>query len=424
MEFKSALPTNSDLAKTIVAFANDAGGDILIGVDDSTHQIVGIEEDLYPQMEEQVSNLIFDRCAPSILPEVSLAKMDEKALLRIKIYRGSQPPYYLKSEGKLTGTYIRVGSNNRLADEEILMELERRRHHVSFDSELLPQVELPSLHFDGFSQLLEEQTGEPLTDNVLKKLQLVKEEQGRILPTRALVLLSDNPQSDGLFANAKIECARFKGSSSEVFLDQKTIVGSIATQAEEAYNFVLRHINKGAHVEGVYTISRWEYPIDAIREVIRNAVVHRDYSLSGKDIKIAIYDDMVEVTSPGLIPPSIDFSDMMSRQSDARNKTIAPVFKHLSIIDQWGNGLKVIYDQLQNYPEIELRWKEVGMSLQVSFVKTMASKSEWMTQENSLVAQEDGLMTQENGQNTQKIPKKYPRNTQEIPKKNCQKPLV
>ncbi|MCQ2275137.1 MAG: winged helix-turn-helix transcriptional regulator, partial [Bacteroidales bacterium] len=349
------------------------------------------------------SNLVYDRCSPTILPEVSLAKVEEKALLRIKIYRGSQPPYYLKSEGKVAGTYIRVGSNNRLADEEILMELERRRHRVSFDSELLPQLELQALRFDGFSQLLEAQTGEVLDDNIMRKLQLVRVEQGCTFPTRALVLLSDSPQTDGLFANAKIECARFKGSSSEVFLDQKTIVGSIATQAEEAYNFVLRHINKGAHVEGVYTISRWEYPIDAIREVIRNAVVHRDYSLSGKDIKIAIYDDMVEVTSPGIVPPSIDFSDMLSRQSDARNKTIAPVFKHLGLIDQWGNGLKVIYDQLQDYPEIKFKWKEVGMSLQVSFVKTMASES--------------SSMTQENGQATQGLPKGYPRNTQEIPKK-------
>lgn len=78
----------------------------------------------------------------------------------------------------------------------------------------------------------------------------------------------------------------------------------------------------------------------AIREIIRNAIVHRDYSLTGKDVKVAIYDDMVEITSPGLLPPSIDYSAMESRQSDARNKVIAPVFKRLGIIDQWGNGLK------------------------------------------------------------------------------------
>ena len=91
--------------------------------------------------------------------------------------------------------------------------------------------------------------------------------------------------------------------------------------------------------------------------------------MTGKDIKVAIYDDMVEVTSPGLLPPSIDYSAMESRQSDARNKVIAPVFKKLGIIDQWGNGLKLVAEELKEYPEIEMRWKEVGLSFQVQFIK-------------------------------------------------------
>ena len=197
---------------------------------------------------------------------------------------------------------------------------------------------------------------------------MTKEYQGAVYPTIALVLFSDDELRNSLFHYAKVECARFKGVSSEEFIDQKSIFTNIATQAEEAYNFVLRHINKGGVVEGVYTLSRWEYPIKAIREVIRNAVVHRDYSLTGKDIKVAVYDDMVEITSPGLLPPSIDYAAMDSRQSDAKNKVIAPVFKLLGIIDQWGNGLKLIAEELKEYPEIEFRWKEVGLSFQVQFI--------------------------------------------------------
>ncbi len=78
---------------------------------------------------------------------------------------------------------------------------------------------------------------------------------------------------------------------------------------------------------------------------------------------------MVEITSPGLLPPSIDYAAMESRQSDARNKVIAPVFKRMGIIDQWGNGLKLIADELKEYPQIEFRWKETGLSFQVQFVK-------------------------------------------------------
>ena len=132
---------------------------------------------------------------------------------------------------------------------------------------------------------------------------------------------------------------------------------------------MLRHINRGATVKGVYTESRWEYPVVAIREALRNAVVHRDYSLAGKDIKVAIYDDMLEITSPGKLLPSIDFNEMDARQSDIRNKVIAPVFKKLGIIDQWGNGLKLIADELKAYPEIEFKWFEKGLQFQVQFLK-------------------------------------------------------
>lgn len=264
---------------------------------------------------------------------------------------------------------IRVGSTNRLADETLISELERRKRNISFDSEIIPDKPATELNIDSFKAIFKEKTGEEISEQTLKKLDLVKKMQGVEYPTNALILFSDDPLRTSLFHYAKVECARFKGISSEEFIDQKSITTNIATQAEEAYNFVLRHINKGATVEGIYTVSRWEYPVKALREVIRNAVVHRDYSLTGKDVKVAIYDDMVEITSPGLLPPSIDYAAMECRQSDARNKVIAPIFKRLGIIDQWGNGLKLIADEMKEYLNIELRWREVGLSFQVQFVK-------------------------------------------------------
>lgn len=368
LEFKNELPMNSDLAKTIVAFANDAGGEIYIGIDNN-RKISGLPEEDLPRIEEQISNMIYDRCYPTILPEISFLSIEDKHIIRIRIYRGSTPPYYLKREGKLKGTYIRVGSNNRLADESLIADLERNRRSISFDSEIVLEKTGNELNLDSFKEIYKEKTEEILDIQVLRKLELVKKEQEKEYPTNALILFSDDPLRQSMFPNAKIECARFKGTGTEEFIDQKSITSNIGMQAEEAYNFVLRHINKGATVEGIYTVSRWEYPVKAIREIIRNAVVHRQYSLRGKDIKVAIYDDMVEITSPGVLPPSIDYAAMESRQSDARNKIIAPVFKKLGIIDQWGNGLKLVAEDMKEYPNIELRWKEVGLSFQVQFVK-------------------------------------------------------
>ena len=369
LEFKETIPTRLGLPKTVVAFANDAGGEIYIGVRDNPREVTGLPEDKLVEFEEQISNIIYNCCYPTIIPDISFLTVEDKYLIRIIVYRGNMPPYYLKDKGKMKGTYIRVGSANRLAEASIIEELERKKRNISFDSEPAFDKLAAELDINEFKSFFHEKTGEELNTQSLKKLELIKEYQGIFYPTNALILFSDDELRNSHFYFAKVECARFKGTGTEEFIDQKSIQTNIALQAEEAYNFVLRHINKGSFVEGVYTQSRWEYPVKAIREVIRNAIVHRDYSLTGKDIKVAIYDDMVEVTSPGLLPPSIDYNAMEDRQSDARNRVIAPVFKLLGIIDQWGNGLKLIADELKTYPEIEFRWKEAGLSFQVQFIK-------------------------------------------------------
>ena len=188
LEFKGELPTNSDIAKTIVAFANDAGGDIYIGINDKPRQIIGLPEKELTQIEEQISNMIYDRCYPTILPEVSFLSVEEKHLIRICIYRGSMPPYYLKEKGKLKGTYIRVGSTNKLADESIIASLERKRRNISFDSEIIMDKPASSLIIDGFKELYKEKTEEEINLQVLRKLELIKSEQDKEYPTNALIL--------------------------------------------------------------------------------------------------------------------------------------------------------------------------------------------------------------------------------------------
>lgn len=376
LEFKESMPVVAELARTIVAFANDAGGELYIGVKDKPREFVGVSEDDLFKIEEQISNIIHDQCYPIIIPDISFVTYNDAQLIRIQIHKGSNLPYYIKSKGKTGGTYIRIGSSNRLADAEMIAELERQKRNISFDSELVFDKPFQDLQLTGFKALFQEKTGEIATDLILRKLGLIKEFQGTLLPTNALVLFSDVDTRTPYFPYAKVECARFKGITSETFIDQKTIDTSIALQAEIAYDFVLRHINEGAIVKGVYTEKRWEFPVKAVREALRNAVVHRDYSLSGKDIKVAIYDDMIEITSPGKLLPSIDYNELEARQSDIRNKIIAPVFKKMGIIDQWGNGLKLIADELKNYPNIELKWFEIGAQFQIQFINKAFSDVE------------------------------------------------
>ncbi|MHC1738145.1 MAG: ATP-binding protein [Ignavibacteriaceae bacterium] len=125
----------------------------------------------------------------------------------------------------------------------------------------------------------------------------------------------------------------------------------------------------------------------AVRELIINAVIHRDYSLKGKDIKIAIFDDMLEITSPGTIPPSIDLNNLSSGQSEIRNKILAPIFKGLRLIEQWGTGFQKLSDELKEHPEIEIKFNEPGLSFQVQFIKKASAA---VAREQGDIAQSDG----------------------------------
>ncbi len=374
LEFKEDLPKKSDLNKTIVSFANDAGGRLIIGIKDTPRKVVGVNEDDRFIMEEKISALIHDNCTPVILPEISFRKVEDKHIAIVQIFRGNTPPYFIKSKGEAHGTYIRVGSANRLANQEIIDELIRKRSNISFDSLMVHEKELKELNISEFKQHFFEITKEELSGAVLKKLNLIRIEGKRSFPTNALVLLSNDDLKAKLFPYSKVECARFKGDIPGDFIDQKTIDGPLSLQAEEAYQFILRHISKGSSYDTVYRKDKWEYPVIALREVIRNAIIHRDYSLTGKDIKIAVFDNKIEITSPGTLLPSIDLKDVESGQSDIRNKVLAPVFKRLGIIEQWGNGLKLIAQDLLGYPDISFDWTEPSIGFRATFAKTELSE--------------------------------------------------
>jgi len=375
IEFKETLPSGNKLERTTVAFSNDAGGEIFIGVKNEPRIIVGIPEDELIKLEEKISNLIYENCYPTIIPDIVFQNLDGKHIIIVKIYPGSLTPYYIKSLGKEKGTFIRVGSSNKLADREIIEELERRKRNISFDStpfyEASPDELSKGLFLEdlsSFTKLYQEKTGKKITKASYPKLGLIKTEHQKQYPTVSAILLS-NEIKQRYFPYAKIECARFKGTKTDTTIDAQTINESVCLQPDLALSFVERNIKKGSKIGRVYREERWEYPMLAVRELIINAVIHRDYSLQGKDIKVAIFDDMLEITSPGTIPPTIDLNNLTAGQSEIRNKTLAPIFKELQLIEQWGTGFKKLSDELKLYPEIELKFNEPGLSFQAQFIK-------------------------------------------------------
>ena len=380
LEFKERLPKGNQLAQTAVAFANGAGGKIVLGVKDSPRKIIGIAEDKLFALEERINSTIFDQCAPAIVPEVYLQSAAEKTLLVVDIFPGSNKPYYIKKSGKHKGTYIRVGSTNRKASQETIEALERQHRKVSFDSLPVYDCGLEDVNLKPFQKAYRDLTDKPIGKSQLRNLGLLTPERDQVHPTHGALLLSDSPARKRYFPYAKIECARFKGTTKQVFLDQTTIDDPIFETVEPCMAFIKKNIALGATIGEIYREDRWEYPLEAIREALINAVIHRDYSILGSDIKVAIYDDMLEITSPGPLPDLLSFEDLGTGRSEIRNRVLAPIFKDLKLIEAWGSGIQKMKTELKNYPEIDLVLQEAGHTFQVQFINKGPKKELGMDQ--------------------------------------------
>ncbi|MBI9083882.1 MAG: putative DNA binding domain-containing protein [Desulfobacterales bacterium] len=369
LEFKESFPKGEQVARTAVAFANGAGGKIVFGVKDSPREIVGIPDDILFQTEARIASCIFDLCAPGIVPEIYIQTDEGKSLLVAEIYPGSQKPYGIKKSGRTPEVYIRVGASNRKADTDTIQELERRRQRISFDALTVFGCPMEAVDLSGFIRDFKARTGRQLDKAQLFNLGLFQKETDGTFPTNAALLLSDSAARKRFFGHAKIECARFKGTDKQVFLDQATIDAPVHAAVEPAMAFIKKNIALGATIGEIYRKDRWEYPIEAMREALVNAIIHRDYAASGADIKVAIYDDMLEITSPGPLPDTLPVEELGTGRSEIRNRVLAPIFKDLKLIEAWGSGIQKMRQELTDYPEIELVLKEAGHVFQVQFTK-------------------------------------------------------
>jgi len=358
LEFKQQLPKGEQLAKTLVAFANTSGGKLIIGVNDQ-RQVVGVKGDEFDLMD-QIASMLYSQCQPTLLPNIYLETLEDKTLIVVQVHRGSQLPYHLKSHGRDEGVYVRLGATNRPASLEMIHELERQRLLQSYDEQAAWQVELGELDLTPLTQAFE-QAGKPLDTARMKSLKLIREEQGADRPTHGLMILL------GLYEQVEIKCSRFKGTSMAVFLDKKEYRGDLFNQLAQTEAFIKNHLHLKAEILGLQRTETYEIPIPAIREALVNAVVHRDYSNAGRDIKVGIYDDVLNIVSPGGLPNGLTLNEALKGRSEIRNKVLARVFKELGYIEQWGSGMSRIRELCEQAGNPEPSVSESGDFVDIEF---------------------------------------------------------
>ncbi len=369
LEFKREPPRGEQLAQTVIAYANGAGGNLIIGVEDRTKTLIGVNPDERADLEELVVNQIHDTIAPTVIPHITFHNIEGCLLLMITVYSGNAKPYYLKSKGEAMGTYVRVGASNRLADEAMRQELYRQRLNISFDSEPFYEATPEDVNVELVEAYLQQRQRVrgapivPVTTELLERLRILKREGERLLPTiGGLLLFCEHVEE--YFPYAGVKCARFKGADMSEFIDQKHFIEPLIRLVEPVMQFAARHTCRNAKVQGIYREEKSEYPEVALREAVVNAICHRDYSLNS-DIKFAIFDDGIEVTSPGALLLGMTLEMLGTGASEIRNRVIARIFREMGLIEEWGSGILNMRNAMQQWNLQPPRFSEGGRFFQL-----------------------------------------------------------
>ena len=370
IEYKVTLPDkNEKYMKTIVAFANTQGGKLIIGVDDKTHQIVGVDDEVLFQVMDGIANAVSDSCVPQIIPDIEPQTTDGKTVIVVTVEAGKNRPYYLKSKGKENGTYIRVAGTSRQAFPEKIKELEMEGARISWDELTcvgFPVTEDAMKTFCHDIESFRKKAGmavRAVTKEQLINWRVLKQKEGQLLATNAYALFTSD-----YFPFSRIQCAVFKETERTVFLDKREFSGPLYTQIEEAVAFVLRNIRLGATIDGLVRKEKYELPPEAIREMIINAQCHRNFS-DESCVQVAIYDDRLEVTSPGGLYNGLTYEEIMNGHSKLRNKIIANIFGQMGLVEAWGSGIKRIFNAAKVYGLPEPKFQEFDNMFRVELFR-------------------------------------------------------
>ncbi|MCL2712304.1 MAG: putative DNA binding domain-containing protein [Methanomassiliicoccaceae archaeon] len=341
LEFKAELPDDSLVfVKTMIAFSNGTGGLLVIGIKEGTHEPMGVSEDDQQDIEERITNAAASMCEPQMVPVFSWTKYKEKNVLIVTIRAGTEKPYHVKGKARSEGTYIRIGPTTHLAKQAQIDEL-KQFGKVPFDKQRNYETRMTDGATKKLCDDLSEYGKRKFTKKDLLSLQVIKEDAGTEYPTNAYALLTGDI-SMGLYHI--IECAAFRGKEKGVFIDRATFREPIHEQIENAHRFVIKNIKVGQWLPGgtIAMQNIYEVPSEAIRESIANAVTHRNYNVDNSNIYVAVFDDRIEIISPGILPPDTTMSNALSGISTPRNHTLASVFKSAGVTEGWGTGIRKI----------------------------------------------------------------------------------
>lgn len=331
-----------EIKKTVIAFANTAGGKIYIGVDDDGNAIGLPDPD---SVMLKCSNTIRDAIRPDITMFVNynVEIIDSKSIVVIDVQRGTSVPYYLESKGiRPAGVYVRQGASSVPASETAILKMIKETDGDKYENARSVQQELT------FNSAKKEfaTDGVAFNEQTMRTLKLISDDG---VYTNLGLLLSDQcPHT--------IKAAVFEGVDKYIFKDRAEFTGSLLEQINSAYEYINRYNRTRSEFEGIHRIDIRDYPVEVIREALLNSVVHRDYAFSAS-ILISIFEDRIEIVSIGGLVRGITKDEIFMGLSVQRNESLANVFYRLNLIEAFGTGIPKIfrlYEKFDVKPSIEI----------------------------------------------------------------------
>lgn len=349
VEFKSSIPKSDQIIKTVIAFCNHHGGKLVIGVGDD-RTITGLPDKLLDDTMQWVEKAVYEASFPPIIPRVSTQRIGDKAVLIVEVSSGMNKPYYRRSEGMEKGTYIRVGRNTVHASAEIIEELKWQAAGIHFESLPVYRASIKDLDKKLITKFLQKRKNDGDAEysiEILKAYGLAVTEHSHHYPTTAGILLfGTNPQK--FFSEAMCICTHFQGTTGREVIATVDCEGDLFAQFNKAYDFILARLTTSFTIDEPQRSEKLEIPKKAVREVLLNAIVHRNYHVQSP-IKVAVWSDRIEVFSPGGFPGPIDINNLRTGRSYIRNPSICKVFRESGYIEKLGSGFIVMLDSYLAY---------------------------------------------------------------------------
>ncbi|MFA5961331.1 MAG: ATP-binding protein [Parcubacteria group bacterium] len=360
LEFKTASKNiPNDIWRTISAFSNRRGGGLVVfGVSQEKNEITGcMNLDL---MQTKLTEYFNDKMSFVLRPEYHVIKIKDKIILAVYIPECPKDymPCYFKPVGLPNGAYIREGNTSRRITDNEFRTYVATSKEFQFDRSEARGVNKEELSVDKVVDLLaqselETQRGasHEVSDITLENLGIITRFDGAYSPTIGgyLIFANSIPQNKSPYDRYVIRCVRYAGSdpSSEI-IDSADIKGTLDMLIDDSYKFVLKNISKKAVIIGTKRVEKYEYPEEGIRELIANAIIHRDYKIIETCNQIRIFKDRIEIANPGSLPPGVTVENIKEAQF-SRNSMIAARLKDLKYLEEYGRGINIVIKKMQEW---------------------------------------------------------------------------